>query len=123
MDLVRRLKGIGNGNVIWFCNYNCNHDSGYRIIGIGTEREYYTFMVLIMEVFVTGILHYFGNDNSKLHMSCSCIRMRLVTHYMVLIMILEGIGNGNVIWFYNYNRNHLSVWIRIRDIIEICFSF
>ena len=35
-------------------------------------------LVVIMEVFVTGILHSFGNDNSKRRMSCSCIGMGLV---------------------------------------------
>ena len=35
-----------------------------------------------MEVFVTGMLHSFGNDNSKLRMSCSFI----------------GIGLVNIIW-------------------------
>ena len=38
-------------------------------------REYYTVLILIMEVFVTGIIHSFGNDNSKRRMSCSCIGM------------------------------------------------
>ena len=32
-------------------------------------------------------------------MSCNCIGMGLVTYYIGLIMILEGIGKGNVIWF------------------------
>ena len=71
------------------------------------------FLVLIMVVFVTEMLYSFGDDNSKLRMSCSCIGMGLVTYYIGLVMILEGIANGNVIWFCNYNRN----------IIEFCFSF
>ena len=41
-------------------------------------------------------------------MSCSCIGMGLVIYYIDLVMILEGIGNCNVIWFCNYNRNHHS---------------
>ena len=82
-----------------------------------------------MEVFVTGILHSFGNDNSKRCMSCSCIGMGLVTYYIGLVMILEGIGNGNVIWFCNYNRNHQSgsrsigICIGIGNITGFCFSF
>ena len=85
-------------------------------------------MLLIMEVYITRMLHSFGSDNSKLRMSCNCIGMGLVTYYMDLVMILEGIGNGNVIWFCNYNRNHHSgsrsivIWIRIGNIIEFCFS-
>ena len=87
------------------------------------------FLVLIMELSVTGILHSFGNDKSKRRMSCSCIGMGLVTYYMDLVMILEGIGNGNVIWFCNYNRNHhsgsrsIGIWIRIWNIIGFYLSF
>ena len=61
-----------------------------------------------MEVFVTGMLHSFGNDKSKGRMSCICIGMGLVTYCMGFINILHGINNGNVIWFCNYNRNHHS---------------
>ena len=71
-----------------------------------------------MEVFVTRMLHTFGNDKS-----CSCIGMGLVTYYMGLVMILEGIGNGNIIWFCNYNRNHHSGSQNIWNIIEFSFSF
>ena len=74
------LKCIGNGNVIWFCNYN--HNQGcpeywdrYWL------RKYYTVLVLI-EVFVTFFnfsnFSSFGNDNSKRRMSCSCIGIGLV---------------------------------------------
>ena len=45
-----------------------------------------------MEVFVTGILQSFETDNSKRCMSCSCIGMGLVTYYIGLVMILEGIA-------------------------------
>ena len=104
MGLVGILKGIGNRNIIHF-------------------------LVLIIEVFVTGMLHRFETDNSKRCMSCCCIGMGLVTYYMGLVNILEGIGNGNVIWFCNYNRNHhsgswsIGIWIRIGNIIVFCFSF
>ena len=68
-----------------------------------------------MEVSVTGILHSFETDYSKRCMSCSYIGMRLVTYHIGLVMILEGIGNGNVQWLCNYNRNHhsgsRSIWI------------
>ena len=50
-----------------------------------------------MEVFVTGILHSFGKDNSKRRMSYCCIGMELVTYYMGLVKLLKVIGNGNVI--------------------------
>ena len=59
-----------------------------------------------MKVFVTQIVQFFETDNSERCMSCSCIGMGLVTYYISLVMILEGIGNGNGIWFCNYNRNH-----------------
>ena len=52
-----------------------------------------------MEVSVTGIVHSFETDYSKRCMSCRCIGMGLVTYYIGLVMILEGICNGNVIWF------------------------
>ena len=55
-----------------------------------------------MEVFVSVILHSFETDNSKPCLNCSCIGMGLVTYYIGLVVILEGIGNGNVIWFCNY---------------------
>ena len=76
-----------------------------------------------MEVLVTGMLHSFETDNSKRCMSCSCNEIELVTYYMGLAMIVEVIGNGNVISFCKYNRNHHSgsrsiwIWIRIGDII------
>ena len=47
-----------------------------------------------MEVFVTGMLHSYGNDNSKRRMSCSCIGMGLVTMGMLYIIkvILESVS-------------------------------
>ena len=63
-----------------------------------------------MEVFVTGILSTFGNDNINCRMCFSSIGI--------------GIGNGNVIWFFNYNRNRrrgsqrIQIWIRIRNSIR-----
>ena len=70
-------------------------------------------LVWIMDVFVTGILHYFRNDNNKSRMSCNCIGMGFLTYCMCLVKLLEGIGN--VIRFCNYNRNHhsgsLIIWI------------
>ena len=41
----------------------------------------------------------FETDNSKRCISWNCIGMGLVIYYISLVMILEGIGNGNVIWF------------------------
>ena len=41
-----------------------------------------------MEVFVTGILHSLGKDNSNRRMCCSCIGMGLVTD-MIYIFWLE----------------------------------
>ena len=35
MSLVGILKGIGNGNVICFCNYNRNHGRGGWRMEIG----------------------------------------------------------------------------------------
>ena len=35
MGLVRILKGIGNGNAIWFYKYNRNHGRDGRSIGKG----------------------------------------------------------------------------------------
>ena len=65
----------------------------------------------------------------KLRMSCSYIGMGLVKYYMRLINIVDGHGNGNVIWFCNYNRNHhsgsrsIGIRIRIGNIIGFRFSF
>ena len=53
-----------------------------------------------MEVFVTGIVHSFETDNSKLCISCSCIGMGLVIYYIGLVNIFEGIGTGNFISFF-----------------------
>ena len=62
-----------------------------------------------MEVFVTGILHSFGNDNSKRCMSCSCIGMGLVTGMLyVLVRIMEGVGYGNIIHFCYYNSTTIT---------------
>ena len=86
--------GIGDRNIIWFCNYNCNHGRVAGVLGYGlVPGKLYVFGI------VTGILNSFRNDNGKRRMSCICIGMGLVTYYMGLVMILEGIGNGNVIWF------------------------
>ena len=88
-----------------------------------------TGILFMMEVSVTGILHSFETDYSKRCMSCSCIGISLITYYIGLVMILEGIGKGNVIWFCNYNRNHhsgsrsIGIWIRIGNIIEFYISF
>ena len=85
-----------------------------------------------MEVFVTGILHSFETDNSKRCMSCSCIRMVLVTGMLyVLVRILEGIGLGNIIHFcyYNSNRSRYSgrrsnmIGISNGNVIGLQFSF
>ena len=51
-------------------------------------REYYTVLILIMEVFFTRILHSFETDYSKRCMSCSFIGMGLITYYIDLVMIL-----------------------------------
>ena len=67
-------------------------------------------LVLIMEVFVTGILHSFGNDNSKRRMRGSCIWMGLVTDVLYnLVRIMEGVGYGNIIHFNYYNSNGSSI--------------
>ena len=48
---------------------------------------------------------------------------------MGLVRILQGIGNGNIIWFYIYNLNHLrcrwsiEIGIRIGNVIGFYFSF
>ena len=74
-------------------NYNSNHNCnsrGCRSIGVGLVTGILYGLELIVELFVTGILHSFGNDNSKLRMSCSCIWMGLVTGVLyVLVRILE----------------------------------
>ena len=73
--------------------------------------EYYTFLALIMEVFVTGMLYSFGNNNSKRPLSCSCIGMGLVTHYMGLrywMVLVTGM---------------LYSFAIIIETIEFCFSF
>ena len=58
-----------------------------------------------MEVFVTGTLHNFRNDNGNRSI---CVAVVLVLGLLRmryrLVMILKGIDNGNVIWFYNYIR-------------------
>ena len=62
-----------------------------------------------MEVFVTGIVHSLGKDNSNRRMGCSCIGMGLVTYMIyILVRILEGIGHGNIIHFCYYNSNSSS---------------
>ena len=58
--------------------------------------------------------------NAVLAAAATWIGMGLVTYYNVLVIILGGIGNGNDIWFCNYNRNHhnsIGIWIRIGNII------
>ena len=56
-----------------------------------------------MEVFVTGIVHSFGNDNSKRRMYCSCIGMGLVMgKFYVLVWILESVSYGNIIHLCYY---------------------
>ena len=47
-EFVGIFKGIGNGNVIWFCNYNRKHSMGGWVLGKGL---------------VTGILYGFDIDN------------------------------------------------------------
>ena len=61
-----------------------------------------------MELFVTGILHNFGNDNINCLMSYSSIRIRIGDGNVIwdIVGILKDIGNGNIIWFCNYNCNH-----------------
>ena len=49
-----------------------------------------------MEVFVTGILHSFGNDNS--HCSIWVAVVLVLGLLYGLVMIFKGIDNGNVMW-------------------------
>ena len=81
---------------------------------------YYGFAILITTMIevagllgkglVTGICYGFDIDNEGFYntgffetdhnircLYCSCIGMGLVTYYIGLVMILEGIGNGNII--------------------------
>ena len=63
----------------------------------------------VMDVFVTEIVHYFGKDNSKRRMSCSCIRMGFIMGMLyVLVRIFEGIGHRDIIHLCYYNNNHSS---------------
>ena len=39
MGLVKILEGIGNKNIVWYCNYNRNHRRGSRGIGIGIRNK------------------------------------------------------------------------------------
>ena len=87
-------------------------------------------LVLIMEIFVIGILHSFGNANSKRRTGCSCIMMGFITGILyVLVRILEGIGHGNIIHFFYYNNNCNSssqsnmIYISNGNVIGFCFSF
>ena len=97
------------------------------VLGQGLVMGILYVLALIMEVFVTGMLNSFGNENSKRFMSCSYIGMGLVTYYIGLVMIQEGIDNGNVMflqfkskqsqWQPQYGDGD-SYW----NIIEFCFS-
>ena len=53
-------------------------------------------------VFVTGILHTFGNNNSN-RLMCIGIEIGNGNIIWVLVGILNGICNRSVIWFCNYN--------------------
>ena len=76
-------------------------------------------------LFICNYNCYNGIDNGGIIF----IQMGLVTYYIGLVNILEDIGNGNVRWFCNYNRNHhsgsrsIGIWIRIGNIIEFCFWY
>ena len=54
-----------------------------------------------MEVFVTGILHSFGNDNSKRRMICSCIWKGFVTGILftfaiIIVIVVVEVGYVNI---------------------------
>ena len=83
-----------------------------------------------MEVFVTGILHSFGKDNSKCYMSCSCIGVRWVKAMLyVLVRISEGVGHGHIIHICYYNNNcsdcsrSNNIGISNGNVIGFWFSF
>ena len=40
MGLVGILKGIGNRNVLWFCDYNRNHGRDGRNFGIKNDQTH-----------------------------------------------------------------------------------
>ena len=66
-------------------------------------------------IFVIGILHSFGTDNSKHRMRCIYIGMGLVTGMLCdLVRILEGIGYENIIHFcYNNSNRSSGSWINM----------
>ena len=61
MVLVRIMEGIGNGNVIWFCNYNSSHRQRSQSIGIrirnGNARGFCYRFGIYLEIYSYEVTH------------------------------------------------------------------